>query len=151
MNRTLDRGMILRAENEDDLRGDIGAGPSLDPYTAPYSDSEFGRVSVMSEILSVLTDLYHEAVGLLNAEKAYYKTRLDFTKGQIIRLVIFAAAIALAGLLLLIGVTVGMLLILTKYLGPIIATIVLIGVLLIVMALLALASKRTIKNLKLKS
>jgi hypothetical protein len=123
------------------LRGGAGSRGPLNE-AAPRDPAEFDAASdgEMYEDRSLLEDLhalYEDGKTYAAAELTFQKTRASFVADKAKSLAIFGGAAALTGLLALIGLTVGAILSLATLIGPLAATLVVVGVLLIVAFLCA--------------
>ena len=123
---------------------------AYEPHSTPYEDiaaeSEKGAIA---EAIAEIRLLLAEAKGLIEAERAYFKTRVDFTKKQVVKLLVMGILAAVCALLLAIAVVVGAILTLATLVGPGFATIIVACPLIIITALLGFGCKRAAKDIKL--
>lgn len=118
------------ARGEAALRDPMSAGG---PHSLPgafdgaASQEEYEDRSLLDDLHA----LFENGKAYAGAEIAYQKTRASFAVGEFKSVAIFGVGAALAGLLALIGLTVGMIITLTPLIGPFGATLVVVGVLLI--------------------
>lgn len=101
------------------------ADPGADPGAADRS------------LLEDLEALYADGRTYISAEFAFQKSRAGFAAAKAKSVAIFGVAAALVGLLALIGLTVGLIITLAPLIGPLGATLLVVGVLLIVAFLCA--------------
>lgn len=87
-------------------------------------------------LLDDLEDLLLDAKTYIDAELTYQKTRASFVTDRIKKTVVFAGAAAFIAVLALIGLTVGAILSLEPLIGPLAATIVVVGVMFLAVYLL---------------
>lgn len=120
-----------------------------DPHSIPFED-HVGRQGAIADAIDTVKDLVSEALALFAAEKSYLTQRLVFTRGQIIKMLVYAVAAAFLAFGLLVAVVVGALLILTALIGAVFATIIVVGALVIIIGLLGLLCRRAMRNLRLK-
>lgn len=121
--------------------GEAGAGDtSGSPYPYERTADISGALEEGYEDRSLLEDLqalYADGRNYASAELTFQKTRASFAAQKGKSLAIFGAGAALAGLLALIGLTVGAILTLATLIGPLAATLVVVGILLLVAFLFA--------------
>jgi len=91
-------------------------------------------------LLEDLQALYENGKTYVSAELTFQKTRASFAGEKLKSVAIMGAGAALLGLLALIGLTVGAILSLATLIGPLGATLVVVGILLIVAFLCARAA-----------
>ena len=122
---------------------EFGFTPS-DNYDASEPKGPIG------EAIDQVKDVVRDLRLLIEAEKAYLTQRIAYTRAQLVKLLLFGALAATFAVFMLFALIIGVLLILTELLGPLLATIITVGALLIITALLGLACRNTVQRLKLK-
>lgn len=96
-------------------------------HEAVEAEEEFEDRSLLEDLQA----LYEDGKTYAAAELTFQKTRASFAGDKIKSVAVFGVGAALAGLLALIGLTVGMIITLTPLIGPFGATLLVVGVLLI--------------------
>lgn len=87
-------------------------------------------------LLDDIEDLLLDAKTYVDAELSYQKTRAKFVLDRLKKTIVFALAAAFIAMLALIGLTVGAILSLETLIGPLAATIVVVGVMFLAVYLL---------------
>lgn len=114
------------------VRGGEGLRPAAPPDLAgAYSADPMEEPADERSLLEDLQAAYEDGKTYVAAELAFQKTRAAYVTRKIKSVAIFGAGAALAGLLALIGLTVGLIMALATLIGPLGATGVVVAVLLV--------------------
>ncbi len=107
--------------------------------------------STMGQAKADMADLLQEVRALYAAEKEYVSGRFSFTFKKVQKISLLSGLLFILAICLLVNLTLGSLLILAHFFGPITATFAVTGVLILIITVLAIWTKKMLHDLKLKS